>query len=35
MGAKAPALKVEEEKAKLAKYEQLMEQVLERLGQLS
>ena len=33
--SKAPASKVEEEKAKLAKYEQLMEQVIERLGQLS
>ncbi len=32
--SKAPAAKVEEEKAKLAKYEQLMEQVLERLSQL-
>ena len=33
--ANAPAEKVEEEKAKLAKYEQLMQQVEERLGQLS
>ncbi len=32
--SKAPAAKVEEEKAKLARYEQLMEQVLERLSQL-
>jgi valyl-tRNA synthetase len=33
--ANAPAEKVEEEKAKLAKYEQLMQQVEERLSQLS
>ncbi len=32
--AKAPAAKVDEEKEKLAKYEQLMEQVTERLSQL-
>ena len=32
--AKAPAAKIEEEKAKLAKYTQMMEQVKERLGQL-
>ena len=31
---KAPAAKVEEEKAKLAKYTQMLEQVQERLGQL-
>ncbi|MDO4476164.1 MAG: valine--tRNA ligase [Lachnospiraceae bacterium] len=33
--SKAPAAKIEEEKAKLAKYEQLMSQVRERLAQLA
>lgn len=33
--SKAPATKVEEEKEKLAKYTQMLEQVKERLGQLS
>ena len=33
--SKAPAAKIEEEKAKLAKYTQMMEQVKERLAQLS
>lgn len=33
--SKAPQAKVDEEKAKLAKYEQLMEQVTERLAQLA
>ena len=32
--SKAPQAKVDEEKAKLAKYAQMMEQVQERLGQL-
>ena len=32
--SRAPEKKVEEEKSKLAKYEQLMEQVKERLSQL-
>ena len=32
--SKAPAAKIEEEKAKLAKYTQMMEQVKERLEQL-
>ena len=32
--SKAPAAKIEEEKAKLAKYTQMMEQVKERLAQL-
>ena len=32
--SKAPAAKIEEEKAKLAKYQQMMEQVKERLAQL-
>ncbi len=32
--SKAPAAKIEEEKAKLAKYSQMMEQVKERLAQL-
>ena len=31
---KAPATKVEEEKAKLAKYTEMSEQVAERLAQL-
>ncbi len=33
--SKAPAAKIEEEKAKLAKYTQMMEQVKERLAQLN
>ena len=32
--SKAPAQKIEEEKAKLEKYQKLMEQVVERLSQL-
>ena len=32
--SKAPAAKIEEEKAKQAKYSQMMEQVKERLAQL-
>lgn len=32
--SKAPAAKIEEEKGKLAKYTQMMEQVQERLSQL-
>ena len=32
--SKAPAAKIEEEKAKLEKYQQMMAQVQERLGQL-
>ena len=33
--SRAPAAKIEEEKAKLAKYEQMMAQVQERLAQLT
>jgi len=33
--SKAPAAKLEEEKAKLEKYAQMMDQVKERLSQLS
>jgi len=33
--SKAPAEKIEEEKAKLAKYEKLMEQVKERIANLN
>ena len=32
--SRAPEAKIQEEKEKLAKYEQMMEQVKERLGQL-
>ena len=32
--SRAPAAKIEEEKAKLAKYEQMMAQVEERLAQM-
>ena len=33
--SKAPQAKIDEEKAKLEKYTQMMEQVRERLGQLA
>ena len=33
--SKAPQAKIDEEKAKLAKYTQMMEQVKERLSQLA
>ena len=33
--SKAPAAKIQEEKDKLAKYEQMMEQVTKRLEQLA